>query len=114
MANGGPPAPETPPTGPEVQGHGQPPATPEPLTPEQQVAAQAEAAAAPELGQAETKPEEGLQEVADADQAEPQAVGAGGGEPLEGPPEAAAATPDEERQRELERLAGNIGELADD
>src|SRR3990167_5919295 len=62
--------PETPPTGPEVQGSGQPPAAPEPQTPEQQVAAQAEAAAAPELGQAEAQPEEGLEALAqDVDQA---------------------------------------------
>src|SRR3989344_429383 len=62
--------PETPPTGPEVQGPGQPPATPEPQTPEQQVAARAESAAAPELDQTETQPEEGLEALAqDVDQA---------------------------------------------
>src|SRR3989344_9312573 len=57
-------------------------------------------------------PEGALEDLAQGvDQA---AAGAGGGEPPQGPPEAVAATPDDEKRRELERLAGNIGELADD
>ena len=57
-------------------------------------------------------PEGALEDLAQGvDQA---AAGAGGGEPPQGPPEAVAASPDDERRLELERLAGNIGELADD
>ncbi len=64
--------PKTPQTGPEVQGHGQPPATPEPLTPEQQVAARAEEAVVPEEGQLEGDAGEGLDILAAQTELAPQ------------------------------------------
>src|SRR3989344_6441305 len=49
------------PLGPEAAGGGQPPTIPGPQTREQEVAAQAAAASAPEPGQGESQPEEGLE-----------------------------------------------------
>ena len=53
-------------------------------------------------------------ELDSVQKAEPQAAGAGEGEPPQGSPEAVAATPDDEKRRELERLAGKIGDMPDD